>query len=73
MLVILENIVGRLLLAIVPTMVWTVASMIIIAILYKIKGKDIPDYYFDSYIIITNYILIFLYLLFFYNGNIKLF
>ena len=53
MLVILENIVGRLLLAIVPTMVWTVASMIIIAILYKIKGKDMTDYYFDSYIIIT--------------------
>lgn len=73
MLDFLEYIIVRLLLAIVPTMLWTVASMIIIPILYKITKKEIPDYYFDIYTIITNYILIFLYLVFFYESNIELF
>lgn len=75
MLNILENIIGRLLFAIVPAIIWNVASLIITYALYKTKGKDIPDDYMNNfdYMIITNYILIFLYLLFFYRENINLF
>ena len=75
MLNVFENIIGRLLFAIIPTMIWSVASIVITCALYQIKGKDIPDDYMDNsnYMIITNYILIFLYLLFFYRENINLF
>lgn len=74
MLVFLEYIVVRLLLAIIPTSIWTIASIVILSILYVITGKKI-EYkdYFDNYMIITNYILIFLCLVIFYNGNIELF
>lgn len=75
MLNVLENIIGRLLLAIVPAIIWNVASLIITYALYKIKGEDIPDEYTNNftYMFITNYILIFLYLLFFYTQTINLF
>lgn len=75
MLVILENIIARLLLAIVPTALWTIASFIITHGLYEIKGKEVPQNYGDdfSYTYVTNYILIFLCLIFFYRENIALF
>lgn len=75
MMNILENIIGRLLFAIIPSVLWTITSFIITYGLYKIKNKDIPDNYYDDsiYMFITNYILIFLSLLFFYRENIELF
>lgn len=75
MLNVLENIIGRLLFAIIPAIIWNVASVVITYALYKIKGRDIPDDYTDNftYMLITNYILIFLYLLFFYKQTINLF
>ena len=75
MTVFLEDIIGRLLFAIPLTAIWTVASMLIMAILYKIIVNEDSNStcYFDNYVIITNYILIFLCLVIFYNGNIELF
>lgn len=72
MISVLKYIIDRLLLAIVPTIVWNIASIFIMYGLYKIKGKDILEDYTKncSYIFITNYILIFLYLCFFYRENI---
>lgn len=75
MLIIVENIVARLLLAIIPATLWTFFSFLIAYGLYKIKGKDIPDAYMDmsSYFFVTNYIIITILLIFFYRENLNLF
>lgn len=73
MLEFIEYVVVRLMLAIIPTAIWTVASIVIMAVLHVITKENISDEHFDNYTIITNYILIFLTLLFFYQENIKLF
>lgn len=72
---VLEYILVRLLFAIIPTIIWTILSIIIMQGLYSIKSKNIPKDYFDcsTYIIITNYILMFLYLCVCYRENISLF
>lgn len=73
MLEFLEYICVRLLLAIFLTELWTVASIVIMAVLHVITKENISDEHFDNYTIITNYILIFLCLVIFYERNIKLF
>ena len=73
MLEFLEYIGVRLLLAIFFTAIWTVTSIVIMSVLQVITKENISDEHFDKYTIITNYILIFLCLVIFYERNIKLF
>lgn len=73
MLEFLEYVGVRLLLAIFFTAIWTVTSIVIMAVLQVITKENISDGHFDKYTIITNYILIFLCLVIFYERNIKLF
>lgn len=70
---VLQNIIGRLFIAIPICVIWSVTSFFISYTIYKIKKKDMPEDFFNDCKIITDYILIFLYLLFFYKENIKLF
>ncbi len=65
MLEFLEYIGVRLLLAIFFTAIWTVTSIVIMAVLQVITKENISDEHFDKYTIITNYILIFLCLVIF--------
>ena len=58
MLEFLEYVVVRLILAIIPTAIWTVASIVIMAVLHVITKENISDEHFDNYTIITNYILL---------------
>lgn len=71
----LTNILSRLLLAIVPSIIWTLLSFVITYGLYHIKGKDLPSEYTDifTYICVANYILITIVLIFFIKENIPLF
>lgn len=71
----ITNILSRLLLAIIPSFLYTFFSYIILYFLYKFKNKELPEPYLDmvSYIFLTNYIIICLILIFFIKGNISLF
>lgn len=72
---IVTNILSRLLISIIPSMLYTFLSYIILYSLYKIRSKELPEQYLDmiSYIFLTNYIIIFLITIFFIEENIPLF
>jgi len=72
MISIIQDILSRLLLAFVPSIIWTFLSLLITYGLYHIKGKELPGAYSSmlSYMFLTNYILIFLVLIFFTKDNI---
>ena len=71
----LENIIARMLYAIIPCFIWTLTQYIILCGLCHIKESDICENFLKNvnYHFITNYILIFLCLLFFLKENINLF
>jgi len=75
MLEFIENIVSRMFLAIMPSILWTFMSLLIIYGLYHLRGKDIPNQYTEmfTYILLTNYIMITLFLIFFMKDSLSLF
>lgn len=74
-MIFLENVFSRLLLAIIPSLIWTFLSYIIVCFLSKLKNHDAYNNFSDifSYIWIANYIIITLVLIFFIRDNISLF
>jgi len=70
---IINYVVVRLLIAIPICILWSFFSFLISFGLHYIKGKDVPETSFDNYKIITDYIMIFLFMFFFYRENINLF
>ena len=75
MSLIIQNIFSRLLIAICPSIIWSFLSLIIMYGLYKFKGKELPEAYSEMFIynFFTNYILIFLVLVFFIKDNLPFF
>lgn len=75
MLNIFENIISRILLALIPSAIWTILSYILIYGFYQIKRKDFPEIYIDmfSYIYFSNLVLMTLSFMFFIKDNMKLF
>lgn len=66
---ILFFVLGRLFMALPLTIIWTFFSYLITYALYKIKDKDIPESYTETfnYRAFTDYIMISLYLIIFYK------
>ena len=75
MLTIIENVIVRLFYAIIPSFVFTLASLITTYALFNLKKKNIPHNFYDifQYLWASNYIIIFLYLCFTLRENIQLF
>ena len=63
----------RMLIAIPICMFWSFFSFLISFGIYHLKGKDVPEEIFNNYKIITDYIMITLFLILFYRQNIFLF